>query len=154
MCRGRLARRGFSLVELAIVITIVAVVAGIAVPRLGRAGAGTRDAALVRDLSVLRQALDRYACEHGGRYPSVAEFAKQLTRYTDADGAWSNKREAPYVFGPYVVGVPPLPVGTGGTRVGAAGVSGVAWAYDPATGQIRANTTTEADDAGRLYGSY
>jgi general secretion pathway protein G len=150
----RLHVKGFSLIELLIVTVIIALIAAIALPRLSRGASGASDAALVNDVELLRKAVELYAAEHGGTYPTVANFRKQLTKYTDVDGNMSNQSIPPFIYGPYLSDIPSLPVGNGGTKVGAAAAPGVAWIYDANSGTILVNTTTEADATGRLYNTY
>lgn len=152
-------RKGFSLIELVIVIVIIGVLAAIAIPRLSRGASGAGDSALQGNLKILRTAIDLYATEHGGAFPSAANIVDQLTKFTDENGNVSATRTGAFIYGPYLRSIPPLPVGT---RKGSTGIdiaanateAGVGWIYDPATGTIRANTTTETDARGTLYSSY
>src|SRR5262245_10025084 len=77
--------RAFSLIELVIVVVIIAIIGAIAIPRMSRGAAGAADAALIGNLRLLRSAIDLYASEHGGSFPSAtsATFVSQLTGYTD-----------------------------------------------------------------------
>jgi len=155
--------RGFSLIELVIVVVIIGIIAAIAIPRLSRGSAGAADSALSGNLAVLRNAIDLYATEHGGTFPTLAQFTDQLTRYTDASGAAGNK-DAAHIFGPYVRKVPALPVGPAnykGTvtvvdgRNQAPGVVAGAWWYNQDTGEIKANLAdSEKDTAGNAYNTY
>jgi prepilin-type N-terminal cleavage/methylation domain-containing protein len=145
---------GFSLIELTIVLAIMVVISAIALPRVSSASVAANDSALTQDLDVLRKALDAYAAEHLGTYPSVANFKKQLTAYTDEKGNYSASLSTTYIFAPYLLDIPSLPVGNGGSKVAVATAGGVGWIYDPTTGVIRANTTIEADARGVLYSSY
>ena len=150
-------RRGFSLTELVITITILALVSAIAIPRLSRGTLGAADAALAKDLQSLRKAIDLYAAEHGGTYPSVADFKNQLRKYTDAAGNVSNKAVPPFVYGPYLAQIPKASAGPskGSSKVAPAAGSGVAWVYVQATGEIRVNAAdAETDALGRPYASY
>jgi general secretion pathway protein G len=135
------AAAGFSLIELVIVGTIIAIVAAIAVRRVGRHAEQGATSAARQDESVLQQAIERYRAEHGGDYPSAAGIADQLTKYTDVHGATSPTPTAPYVYGPYVRKIPPVPVGPakGATKIDTAMTPEVGWVYDPANGTIRAN---------------
>ena len=144
--------KGFSMLELVIVVMILAIVAAIAIPRLSRGSAGAVEAALAGDLAVLRQAIDHYAAEHGGALPSEANVAAQLTGYTNAAGEAKIAPDATHVYGPYLRKIPPLPIGArqGATGIAAVDGNGVGWIYSGATGKIRANTTTEVDSAGEL----
>jgi prepilin-type N-terminal cleavage/methylation domain-containing protein len=145
---------GFSLIELIIVVVIIAIIGAVAAPKMSRGAAGANDSALIHDLHVLRKALEHYAGEHQGNYPSAESFNHQLTKRTDEAGNASGQSDAPYLYGPYLVEVPELPIGNGGSKVAAAPGSGVGWIYDATAGTIRANTTTEVDGKGVLYSSY
>jgi general secretion pathway protein G len=155
-------RSGFSLVELVIVIVIIGVIAAIAVPRISRGAKGAADAALTGDLTAMRNAIDLYAAEHSGNFPTVAKFKEQLTTYTDDAGADVATKDTTHIFGPYLKAVPGLPVGGTGTTGGAKGDTvvaasdgaGVGWIYDEATGHIEANTGTAKDESDTLYSDY
>src|SRR5437868_12090153 len=115
---------GFSLIELVIVVVIIAIIGAIAIPRMSRGAAGAADSALVGNLRVLRSAIDLYANEHGGAFPSstAATFISQLTTYTDDTGAAVATKDATHIYGPYLRTIPALPVGAakGSTAIGAA----------------------------------
>jgi prepilin-type N-terminal cleavage/methylation domain-containing protein len=147
---------GFSLIELVVVVVIIGILAAIAIPRLSRGSAGAADSAVSGDLAVLRSAIENYASEHGGAFPTAANFANALTQYTDSGGTTSSTPSSTAVFGPYLRSIPTLPVGArkGGNAVAAADAAGVGWIYNETTGVISANTTTEADAAGKLYNTY
>ena len=155
-------KRGFSLVELVIVIVIIGIIAAIAVPRISRGARGASDAALRGDLAALRNAIDLYAAEHNGSFPTVADFEAQLTTYTDVMGADTTTKDSTHIFGPYLKAIPGLPVageGTTGGAIGDTGVSvgdgaGVGWIYNATSGDIVANTNTADDEAGTLYSDY
>ena len=61
--------RGFTLLELAIVVSIIAIVVTIAVPRVGQTIAKSKEAALKKNLQVMRKTLDRFFADFK-RYPS------------------------------------------------------------------------------------
>jgi general secretion pathway protein G len=145
--------KGFSMLELVIVVMILAIVAAIAIPRLSRGSDGAADATLAGDLAVLRQAIDHYAAEHGGALPAEANIVAQLTTYTGVLGNPQAGRDATHIYGPYLRKVPPLPVGArkGATGIAAGDAADVGWIYSESTGNIRANTTNEIDSGGRLY---
>jgi general secretion pathway protein G len=157
MTRQTSARRsGFSLLEVVIVVAIIAILAAIGIPRMSRGARGANDSALNGDLSTLRNAIDLYAAEHVGAYPTDPNGG-QLTKYTNATGTVNAAKTTEYIYGPYVRVIPPLPVGTrkGGTKIAAADAAGVGWIYDATEGKIKANTTdAEKDEAGKAYNSY
>jgi prepilin-type N-terminal cleavage/methylation domain-containing protein len=148
-------RGGFSLLELVIVVAIVAILAAIAIPRMSRGSAGAADSALSANLAILRNGIDVYAAEHGGTFPTATDIADQLTQYTDYFGD-AGAKDPNRIYGPYVREIPPLPVGNnkGNTGIAAAPAGGVGWIYTQSSGDISANTTTEADATGKLYSNY
>jgi type II secretory pathway pseudopilin PulG len=139
-----------------IVVAIIAILAAIGIPRMSRGSRGANDAAVSGNLSVLRNAIDLFAAEHGGAFPAVADCNDQLTQYTDVSGGTSSTKTGAYIYGPYLRSIPPLTVGAhkGENGIADANAAGVGWIYDEDTGDINANTTTEEDDAGVLYKDY
>src|SRR3954471_7228122 len=101
---------GFSLIELVIVVVIIGIIAAIAIPRLSRGSAGAADSAVSGNLAVLRSAVDLFATEHGGSYPTVGTFDSQLTQYTDSAGSFNASKSSTFMYGPYLRKVPTLPV--------------------------------------------
>ena len=154
---GRRRRSGFSLLELVIVVVIIGIIAAIAIPRMSRGSAGAADSALSGNLAILRNAIDLFAAEHTGAYPTVAKIAAELTQYTDAAGGAEAAKDATHIYGPYVRKIPPLPVGArkGSTGIAAADAAGVGWIYDQTLGDIKANCTdAEKDASGTPYNTY
>lgn len=153
-------RNAFSLIELVIVVVIIGIIAAIAIPRMSRGATGAGDAALVADLKVLRNALDMYQAEHGGSYPTLANFVSAMQTYSDGASTgttYSATKTATCIYGPYLRTVPALPVGAdkGKTSLVATYTAGNGWVYVAATGTITANTgPAEADDKGTLYSAY
>jgi general secretion pathway protein G len=149
-------RSAFSLIELVIVVVIIGIIAAIAIPRMSRGAAGANSSALKGNLAVLRNAIDLYATEHGGAFPTVLAITNQLSQYSDAAGNTQATKDSTFIYGPYIREVPKLPVGArqGSVGIAAADAAGIGWIYTAASGNIRANTTTETDDAGVLFSSY
>lgn len=141
MSQHAVERKGFSLIELVIVVVIIGIIGAIAIPRLSRGAEGAGEAKLTQDLAVLNKALELYAAEHGGEYPSEAIGPAQLTQYTDAQGNVSATKTGVYQYGPYLRDAPPA---TGGARPGAKGMGtadapGIGWLYNKAHGRIHLN---------------
>lgn len=64
----RTGNGGFTLIELMIVISIIGILAGIAVPMYQRSVVRAREAVLKEDLYQMRDAIDKHFADHG-RYP-------------------------------------------------------------------------------------
>lgn len=159
-------RAGFSLVELVVVIVIIGIIAAMAIPRLSRGSAGASDSSLMGNLAIVRSAINLYAAEHNNVFPSgtAAEVDDKLTMYSSGAGATNATRSAIYKFGPYLVAMPPCPVGNKATptvilidsansppAVDAGDDAG--WVYNPTTGEIVANTA-DTDQSGKAYNTY
>ncbi len=174
-CNGRMLH-GFSLVELVIVVVIIGVIAAIAVPRISGGAAASDESALKANLTILRNAIDRYAAEHDGTFPGAAPdgiggtvnsalaFVNQLTGYSNAQGKVSMTQDSSSRLGPYLRRVPPLPVGdnrdsaevavdtSNSPPVVTTGSEG--WVYNPTTGEIIANSDKANRDNTRAYDEY
>ena len=70
--RRRSSAKGFTLIELMVVMTIIALLLSLAVPRYFRSVDKAREATLHQDLGTMRDAIDKF---HGdnGHYPSSLE---------------------------------------------------------------------------------
>ena len=125
----RQIQRGFTLVELLIVVIILAILAAIIVPQFASSTDDAKQAALDATLSNVRAAIDLYYQQHG-EYPGeltavaaacpgtpagtpgtgtggagaqgVQAFIDQLSMYTDADGKACSTTDATFKYGPYI----------------------------------------------------
>ena len=175
------AARAFTLIEVVIVLIIVGLIGAIAVSRFGSSIADSSTIALRQNLSLFRTALDHYQAEHS-QYPTDPILG--LVSYTDINGNTSNTKTVVFQYGPYLGSIPQLPVGIHLGENGvvidntlvfsdttawrptllAAGsqafsstqpvIRGFGWRYNPVTGVIRSNTTTEKDAREKLYNTY
>lgn len=153
----RIKTPGFSLLEIVIVVAIIAILAAIAIPRLGRGSECAAESALEKNLAILRKAIDHYAAEHLGGYPHAVAINAQLTRYTNEQGQVRVNMDSTHIYGPYLRSVPPLPVGIrqGNTKIDTADAEDVGWVYRRSDGHIRANTgPAERGEAGISYRDY
>jgi general secretion pathway protein G len=154
----------FTLVELVIVVTILGMVAAIAVPRVTKGTEKAAANALEATLSNVRKAIDVYFAEHG-RFPghvpgstvaSGPDFVKQITLYSDRLGNTSKNFGAPFVYGPYLrAPFPKSPVNDLNTvhvkanRAEADPAAGVGWVAVLETGDFGVVATdAELDEVG------
>jgi len=70
-------RRGFTLVELLVVMAIIATLLTIAVPRYTRSLQRSREAVLRQDLSALRESIDKFYGDAGKYPPTLAALVEK-----------------------------------------------------------------------------
>lgn len=67
--------KGFTLIELLVVIAIIALLSSVVLATLSTARMKARDAKRIADIRQVQRAIDLYADDHGGLYPTSANFA-------------------------------------------------------------------------------
>lgn len=101
----RRGSRGFTLIEMLIVIVVIAILALIVIPRLLGAGRKAKEASLKGDLHMLRNAIQQFEADTGG-YPSdlddlqLARASAPTSGVDDAGNAVS--LDATAYQGPYL----------------------------------------------------
>lgn len=105
--------RGFTIVELLIVIVVIGVLASIAIVAYNGVQAGARDAKRKSDVAAIVKALELYYTEKG-HYPNATTYTPGSTTInaawsTTADASWANLEA---VLQPYIAKLPRDPVST------------------------------------------
>ncbi|MGA2915089.1 MAG: prepilin-type N-terminal cleavage/methylation domain-containing protein [Sedimentisphaerales bacterium] len=138
-------RKGFTLVEILIVVAILGILAAIVIPHFTSASDEAKLSALASDLQTIRTQLELYKSQHNGKYAGLttgATFVAAMTGCTKADGT---KVTGPGVgiFGPYLQKIPVNPfdnyntVNTGSGDDPPNGEGG--WYFNTSTGAFYAN---------------
>jgi len=76
--------KGFTLIELVVVVMILGILAAVAAPKLLGTSSTASDNGLKETLGVVRDAIERFTAEHGGTLPngtSEATFKADLFQY-------------------------------------------------------------------------
>lgn len=156
--------RGFTLVELLIVVIILAILAAIVVPQFSATTDDAKQAAFDSNLASLRAVVELYRQQHGdypGKVAATAavcvnganqtaavgtpSFPVQLVNYTNAAGqACTGFDASQFKYGPYLKeGIPDNPLGSNNTvtvvSTGVLGLSSAAtggWRFDSVTGEL------------------
>ncbi|HLF10429.1 MAG TPA: prepilin-type N-terminal cleavage/methylation domain-containing protein [Gammaproteobacteria bacterium] len=162
--------RGFSLVELLIVVIILAILAAIVVPQFADTTTDARDSAIDSNLAAMRSAIQLYRQQHGvypgdlastgatcpagsvagtGAVDTLAAFTDQLTRYTNILGQSCTGTNATFNLGPYLREIPINPANNLATvEMLTTGVLGLpapnnshGWIFDVVTGELASDST-------------
>jgi general secretion pathway protein G len=139
------ATRGFTLVEILIVVVILGILAAIVVPQFTQASTEAKMNSLCSNLQTLRSQIELYKVQHNDTAPTAANFTTNMTQTSTIAGVASgNKiRTATSAYGPYLERVPENPFDNSAavTAVAnqAAAGTGAGWAYVEATGEMFAN---------------
>ena len=130
--------KGFTLVEILIVVIILGILAAIVIPQFTEASNDARESALKSDLQTGRSQLELYKVQHLDTYPAAATFVTQLTTKTTTAGA------AGGTLGPYLQTFPTNPFNSLSTVEVEAGADGLGdgshgWHFNSDTGRFSAD---------------
>jgi len=143
------AKRGFTLVEILIVVVILGILAAIVIPQFTQASTEAKANSLCSDLQTMRSQIELYKVQHNDVAPALATFEDQMCYCTNLAGATadppSKQRDTTngFIYGPYLERIPDNPFSVStvaddvvdwGSAVGTGG-----WEYDEDSAQIRAN---------------
>lgn len=92
----RRQRRGFTLLEVLIVLAILGVIAALVVPRLLGQQRAANEKATALSITAIEKALDLYAVDHQGTYPQGGQEVLQTLTQPWTDPLTGRERE-PYV---------------------------------------------------------
>jgi general secretion pathway protein G len=167
----RVLQRGFTLVEILIVVVILGIIATVVIPQFSNASHEARENTLKDDLRYLRIQVQVYKAQHRDVAPGYpgdvttvspteAAFTDQMTHFSDENGATNANASTVFKFGPYLSKLPENPlnglttmkiVANGAALPAVDGSTG--WIYKPQTQEIVANLTGN-DGTGTPYSRY
>ncbi|NQU76570.1 MAG: prepilin-type N-terminal cleavage/methylation domain-containing protein [Planctomycetes bacterium] len=164
------SNKGFTLVEILIVVIILGILAAIVIPQFSNASQAARASTLAEDLRVSRTQLAVYMAQHGGvppsyppdRSPPTAEmFVAQMTMATNELGETQPIGTPGFRYGPYWREAPSNPVNLkntvailgDGEDLPAEASDEFGWIYQPGTLTFLADSVGQ-DSNGKSYIEY
>ena len=140
MIRRSATRRAFTLVELMAVVVILAVLAGVAIPRFFDYSADAKEAACKGALGGMRAGIANFYADKAinsavADYPSLAELTASGTVMQGAlpENPYNSSNAVRDADGTWVAGAPPV-----------SGAQG--WAYDETNGKFWANSSGSSEN--------
>jgi len=135
-------RKGFTLVEILIVVVILGILAAIVIPQFSDASTQSKVSSAKSSLQTLRSQISLYKIQHNDNAPDADLFVDAMTKCSDAEASESadyvdrtttNKSSHPY--GPYLQAMPKNPFNNSIT-LGTESATNNGWIYDENTGEI------------------
>ena len=132
-------RKGFTLIEVLIVIVVIAILAAIVVPRLLGAGREAREASLRAHLQEIRNAVGLFQAQCGDYPNALTDIMATTSPVSGANGVTINTADwkGPYLTTPDGA-LPKNPIS-------GANAEGTDWVYTKTTGAIKAKAGSAVD---------
>src|ERR1044071_8956688 len=135
--------RGFTLVEILIVVIILGILAAIVIPQFTNASNDARQNSIASTLQTVRSQIELFKIQHGDTPPVAAGMWTIMTGKSNTTD--TQTPVATGIFGPYGQ-QPPVNPANGLSAIGAAAATTVGWVYT--TGSGGAYTISAVDTAG------
>ena len=141
-------RKGFTLIEILIVVIILGILAAIVIPQFTNASKEAKQSSLVTMVQSLRSQIALFKLQHNDYLPGTnplngatfdgAVFWDQMTLFSDVNGATNATKTAVFDKGPYMQSIPKNPLCPDNTQAsvveatvnGAAAGAVVGFVYD------------------------
>lgn len=94
--------KGFTLVEILIVVVILGILAAIVIPQFTNASQSAKASSLLSQLQTIRSQVELYKNQHNGEEPDLDTSWDQFTLYTDIDGNTNATSTTVFAYGPYM----------------------------------------------------
>ena len=124
-------RKGFTLVEILIVVIILGILAAIVIPQFANASSDSRTTNVRTTLATVRNQIEVFKAQHNDTAPAMAGMWTLLTGQSDTSEANSAAPTGTH-FGPYLQSAPLNPLNNQTSVTTAATDTAAGWYYQPA----------------------
>jgi general secretion pathway protein G len=134
--RANAKARGFTLIEILIVVVILGILAAIVIPQFNNATTSSKSTSVSTTAQTLRGAVQLYYYQHNDTLPPAANFWTLMSTQTDANGNPYTSSSTSGPFGPYMQSIPLNALNLASTVIdanvapGSAVSSACGWEYD------------------------
>jgi prepilin-type N-terminal cleavage/methylation domain-containing protein len=164
--------RGFTLVEILIVVVLLGVLAAIVIPSIGSGATSARESTLAMNLNLLRRFIPVYTSQHlevppgypncdRTAAPTEQAFVEQAILSSTSEGQTAARGTAGYQWGPYLSDIPKNPFNKRDSILMLGDVEDFpsvaddqyGWIFKAATGEIRPGNSG-TNEYGTAYYNY
>jgi general secretion pathway protein G len=144
--------RGFTLVEILIVVIILGILAAIVIPQFTNASNDARNNSVASTLQTLRSQIELYKIQHADAPPTDAtNFLTLMMNASNTTGTThAGGTDATHTLGPYIQ-APPVNPANGASTFGTTFATNVGWSYTVSGGQY---TVSAVNTTGSAYLTY
>jgi general secretion pathway protein G len=126
--------RGFTLVEILIVVIILGILAAIVIPQFTNASNSARQNSIASTLQTVRSQIELYKIQHSDTPPAFTQMWTNMLNPSNTTGTTTaGATTAAYPLGPYIQ-VAPVNPANGNSAIAAAAGTTVGWVYTVSTG--------------------
>jgi len=140
--------RGFTLVEILIVVIILGILAAIVIPQFTNASNDARNSSVASTLQTLRGQIELFKIQHADVPPAATAIATVMTGKTNPTD--TTQAVATGTLGPYVQSFPTNPA-NGWSTAAAAAATNVGWVYAVSGGTYTISATNTAGGGTLTY---
>ncbi|HUO07052.1 MAG TPA: prepilin-type N-terminal cleavage/methylation domain-containing protein [Phycisphaerae bacterium] len=142
------SRRGFTLVEILIVVIILGILAAIVIPQFTNASNDARNNSVASTLQTMRSQIELFKIQHADTPPDPTGFITVMTGKTNPTDLTATA--ATGTLGPYLQTFPTNPVNGFSTVANTAGTA-AGWIYTVTNGQYTVSATNTTGTAALTY---
>lgn len=128
-------RKGFTLVEILIVVVILGILAAIVIPQFTSATEQARSGNIAAQLKSIQNQIELFKAKTGA-YPTLAQLQANATKGADLTHGWGVLVDGDYLK--TIPKNPAQPTAANAAAIGAAETNAFGWSYDEATGTLKA----------------